>query len=289
MRYLTIALIMVINGAPGVLAQAAAPPTFDVVSVKRAPGNPLGPVTSGVSDRPDGGITATRVSVTTLINRAYRLEVAGLPDWATSERFDVIATANRQGATGEERSAMLKAMLADRFKLLAHVEEREYGTYDLVLARADGRLGRGLKRIETDCAAVSAEREAARTAALAAGLPPPDVPRPGPTGPLPPCFLRNYSGRVDGQVVMDNLASMLNIATRPAQVVNKTGLSGSYEIAMEFDPTPIQSGPVVTPPGVGDKPSVFTALEEQLGLKLVPSRTVRPTLIVDHIELPTEN
>ena len=77
-------------------------------------------------------------------------------------------------------------------------------------------------------------------------------------------------------------------ATRPAQVVNKTGLSGSYEIAMEFDPTPIQSGPAVTPPA-GDKPSVFTALPEQLGLKLVPSRTARPTLVVDRIELPSEN
>ncbi len=226
--------------------------------------------------------------MTTLIGRAYRLEVAGGPAWATNERFDIIATADRKGATAEERSAMLKAMLADRFKLLVHVEDREYATYDLVLAHEDGRLGPGLKRIETDCAAVIAERGAARTAALAAGVPPPDVPRPGPTGPLPPCFLRNYAGRVDGQVGLDDLATMLNFATRPAMVVNKTGLSGSYEIAMEFDPTPVQSGPAVTPPA-GEKPSVFTALQEQLGLKLVPSRTARPTVIVDRVERPTEN
>jgi uncharacterized protein (TIGR03435 family) len=289
MRHVAIAVILVVTVAPDVLAQAAAPPTFDVVSIKRAPENPSGPVTIGVTDRPDGGLTATRVLVTTLIGRAYRLEVAGAPDWVTNEPFDVIATADRKGATGEERSAMLKAMLADRFKLLAHVEEREYATYDLVLAREDGRLGPGLKRIDTDCAAVIAERAAARTAALAAGLPPPDVPRPGPTGPLPACFLRNYAGRVDGQVVLDNLAAMLNFATRPLQVVNKTGLSGSYEIAMEFDPTPVQSGPALTPPSAGDKPSVFTALQEQLGLKLVPSRTLRPTLVVDRLERPTEN
>lgn len=292
MRHAVLAAVLAVVVSTDGLAQAPAPSAglaFDVVSIKRASENPSGPVTSGVSDRPDGGITATRVPVTTLINRAYRLETAGLPAWATNERFDVIATADRKGATAEERSAMLKAMLADRFKLLAHVENREYATYDLVLAREDGRLGPGLKRIEADCAAVNAEREAARMVALAAGVPPPDVPRPGPTGPLPPCFLRNYFGRVEGQVIMDSLASMLNFATRPAQVVNKTGLSGSYEIAMEFDPTPIQSGPTVTPPAAGDKPSVFTALQEQLGLKLVPSRTARPTLIVDRIERPTEN
>ena len=289
MRYPAIALILVVVVAPEVLAQVATPPTYDVVSIKRAPENLSGPVTSGVIDRPDGGITATRVAVTTLINRAYRIEVAGLPGWATSERFDVIATANLKGATGEERSAMLKAMLADRFKLQAHVEDREYATFDLVLAREDGRLGPGLKRIDTDCPAVIAEREAARTAALAAGGPPPDVPRPGATGPLPPCFLRNYAGRVDGQVTLDNLAAMLNIATRPLQVANKTGLSGSYEIAMDFDPTPVQSGPVVAPPAAGDKPSVFTAVQEQLGLRLVPSRTKRSTLIVDRIEPPSEN
>jgi bla regulator protein BlaR1 len=90
-------------------------------------------------------------------------------------------------------------------------------------------------------------------------------------------------------VTLDNLAAMLNIATRPLQVANKTGLSGSYEIAMDFDPTPVQSGPVVAPPAAGDKPSVFTAVQEQLGLKLVPSRTKRSTLVVDRIEPPSEN
>jgi uncharacterized protein (TIGR03435 family) len=288
-----VALSVLVAAAVEVRAQApaqpAAPgPTFDVVSIRRAPENPGGPVTIGVTDRPDGGLTATRVLVTTLIGRAYRLEVAGVPDWAAKEQFDVIATANLKGATGEERSAMLKAMLADRFKLLAHVEDREYDTYDLVLARDDGRLGTGLKRIEADCAAVNAERTAARNAAIAAGGPPPEPPRPGPTGPLPPCFLRTYFGRMDGQATLDDLATALRFTTR-SQVINKTGLSGSYEIAMEFDPTPIPSGPQVTPPALGDKPSPFTALQEQLGLKLVPSRTARPTLVVDRLERPTEN
>ena len=184
---------------------------------------------------------------------------------------------------------MLRAMLADRFKLVAHVENREYDTYDLVLAREDGRLGSGLKRLDIDCAALQAERAAARTAALAAGVPPPELPRPGPTGPLPPCFFRIYFGRVDGQATLDTLATALLMTTRPRQIVNKTGLTGSYEMAMEFDPTPLQSGPQVTPSAPDSKPSLFAALQDQLGLKLVPSRSTRPTLVVDRIERPTEN
>ena len=261
----------------------AARPTFDVVSIKPN----IGGTSFGSQDRPDGGVTITNASVSSLLSRAYRLDVAGLPDWAAKERFDVIATASRKGATREDRDAMLRAMLADRFKLLAHVEDREYDTYDLVLAREDGRLGPGLKRIEADCVAVNAEREAARTAALAAGVPPPD--RPGPTGPLPPCFLRTYFGLMEGQATLDSVIMGVRFATGPRAIVDKTGLSGSYEIRMEFDPRPIPSGPEVTPPETGGKPSVFTALPEQLGLKLVPSRTVRQTLVIDRLERPTEN
>jgi uncharacterized protein (TIGR03435 family) len=284
----TVLMVIVATATVCLLAQAPASslqsPTFDVVSIK--------PNTSGGfgnTARPDGGLTLINVPVTTLLTRAYGIDVGELPEWATKERFDVLATASRPGATRQERDAMLRAMLADRFKLLAHVEEREYDTYDLVLARDDGRLGPGLKRVDADCAVVVAEREAATSAALAAGLPPPSTPRVGPTDPLPPCFLRIYFGRMEGQVTMDILARALLITTRPRQVVNKTGLSGSYQVAMEFDDRPLQSGPALTPPEPGSKPSLLTALPEQLGLKLVPSRTIRPTLIVDRIERPTEN
>jgi uncharacterized protein (TIGR03435 family) len=258
-------------------------PTFDVVSIKPNTGGG----SSSRQGRPDGGVTMINVPVTALLSRAYRLDVAGLPEWATKERFDVIATTNRKGVTSEEGDAMLRTMLADRFKLLAHVEDREYDTYDLVLAREDGRLGPGLKPIDADCVAVNAEREAARTAAIAAGVPPPD--RPGPTGPLPPCFLRTYFGLMEGQATLDSVMMGVRVTTGPRVIVDKTGLSGSYEIRMEFDPRPVQSGPEVTPPDPGGKPTVFTALQEQLGLKLVPSRMVRPTLIVDRLERPTEN
>jgi uncharacterized protein (TIGR03435 family) len=277
----------------GVRAQAPATPprepAFDVVSIKP---NQAGGF--GLEERPDGGVTMINVPVTTLLARAYRLEVdlTALPEWATQERFDVQATASRKGATREERDAMVRAMLADRFKLVAHIEDREYDTYDLVLAREDGRLGPGLKKVDVDCVAVQAEREAARVAALAAGLPPPTPV--GRTGPLPPCFLRSVAdrqnaARMEGQTTMDNFAAALQFTTRPRQVVNKTGLTGSFELTLDFDATPMQSGPALAPPAPGSQPALFTALQEQLGLRLVSSRTRRPTVIVDRIERPTEN
>jgi uncharacterized protein (TIGR03435 family) len=143
--------------------------------------------------------------------------------------------------------------------------------------------------VDADCAAAEAERTAAVNSALDAGLPLPATPRIGPTDPLPPCFLRIYFGRMEGQLTMDILARALQITTRPRQVVNKTGLSGSYQVSMEFDDRPLQSGPPLAPPEPGSKPSLLTALPEQLGLRLVPWRTTRPTLIVDRLERPTEN
>lgn len=297
MRIVRTAVGALFVAVPSVVALAQAPdpaadgPRFDVVSIRQNTGGG-----SGIQDRPDGGLTMINVPVATLIARAYRLEVdlASLPGWAADARFDVAATANRKGATREERDAMLRAVLADRFQLRAHVEDREYDTYDLVLAREDGRLGPGLTRVEADCAAVTAEREAARSAALEAGLPPPPLPSIGPTGPLPPCFLRTYAdrqfvGRMEGQATLDSVVTALLFTTRPRRVVNKTGLPGSYQIAMEFDATPIQNGPIVVPPAPDSKPSLFTALQDQLGLKLVPSRTSRPTVVVDRIERPSQN
>ena len=154
-------------------------PTFDVVSIKRntaeTGGRPLG---SSINQRPDGGITMTNLPVSTLISREYLtfapVDMVGLPSWAMSERYNVSATSSLSQATLEDRAAMLRAMLADRFKLVAHVEKREQQVFDLVLARGDGRLGSGIKPVDIDCARINAER----TAQAAAGSPPFPAPIP---------------------------------------------------------------------------------------------------------------
>src|SRR5262245_52638422 len=173
-------------------------PAFDVVSIKRNQ-TPLTPgVNQAFIQRPDGGFTQTRVPISSLIGRAYSvapIDMVGLPDWAMREYYDVSATSSLPTATAEDRIAMMRAMLADRVKLLVHVENREQPVYDLVLARSDGRLGAGLTPIDTDCAAKLAAERAAAEGALQAGTPSPSS-RPGMpdfNAPPPPCTLRTVA------------------------------------------------------------------------------------------------
>ena len=296
---------MIVAATAGVFAQAG--PTFDVVSIKRhiqQPG-PLG-FNSTQNQRPDGGFTMTNVRIAMLIYRAYpeasSFEAVGLPGWVTSDGYDVSATSTLTQATAEDRVAMLRAMLADRFKLVAHVERREHPVFDLVVAREDGKLGDGLTKIDADCAAVAAQRtaEAARSGPLAAPPQLQDF-----KVPPPPCFLRTIGaplrdrfgdgqGRagdlMEGEVTMDGLAMALRMSAGRT-VVDKTGLAGSYRVRMNFDSRPARLGSP-TAPDAADAvaiPSVFSAVREQLGLKLESSKTLRDTLIIDRLERPTEN
>jgi uncharacterized protein (TIGR03435 family) len=275
-------------------------PTFEVVSIKR---NTAGIFSSNtVNQRPDGGFTMTNFPAGTFIARAYPptipADIVGLPGWAMSERYDVSATSSLSRATAEDRIAMLRGMLADRFKLAVHFEKREQPAYDLVLARSDGGLGPGLTRIDADCDAKVAADRAAAEAALAAGTPPPPLQRPDFTAPPPPCTLRsvgvdprNPQNRVgdllEGEASMASLASFLRL---PAgrQVVDKTGLKGSYRVRMTIDMWASRRGPEVAPsPDAG--PSIFTGIQEQLGLSLKASRVERDTLVIDRLEHPSEN
>lgn len=268
-------------------AQSSAPagPTFDVVSIKRNTTNALG--SNGSSQRPDGGFTLLNVPVTTLIGRAYPVGVpadyVGLPAWASTDRYDVSTTSPLTNPTQEQRAAMMQAMLADRFRLLVHVDNREQQVYDLVLSRSDGRLGPGIKPSEYDCAAVQAAQRAAAEAASAAGR----VQAPTPFDPnVPrPCVTRMSGDQMEGDMTTATLATFL----RPSAgrfVVDRTGLTGSYRVTLTFDRMAGSRGPSTD---ASATPSVFTAVQEQLGMKLEPSSATRQTLIIDRLERPTEN
>ncbi len=282
-------------------ASPTAGPTFDVVSVKRTTqtgsfGQPLNP---GIRLRPDGGITMTNVPVALIISRAYPSAgprpLVGLPAWATTERYDVAATSTLPSATAEQHQAMLRAMLADRFQLQTHTEQRTEDAYDLVLSRADGRLGSGMARIDADCGAAVAARIAAFEAARDSGEPPP---RPDLTAPPESCTIRMVGAPprggtgirgnlLEGETTMANLAQMLRLPAGRT-VVDKTGLTGSYRVSMTFDMMALRQPPSVEPTPDAP-PSVLTALPEQLGLKLQPSKAEGDVLVIDRIERPSEN
>ncbi len=268
-------------------------PTFDVVSVKRhvtpADAGPAQRLSATVQQRPDGGLTMLNVPAMTLVARAYStapVDMVGLPDWARSESYDLIATASLSNPTPEQRAAMVRAVLVDRFKLAAHLENRETPVYELVVARNDKKLGPSIKPSEADCIAKAA---ADRAAAEATGKPVP--PPPGVfdrNAPPPPCSMRMDGDRMEGDATMENLARLL----RPSagrQVVDKTGLAGSYRLILTFDRMAGLRGPQTGEPTPGAAPSVFTAVQEQLGLKLDSSKAMLETLVIDRLERPTEN
>lgn len=281
-----IVMLLVMTSAV-VLAQA---PTeslrFEVVSIKLNTSNALG--STGSSERPDGGFTLLNIPMMTLIGRAQfpaiaPVDMVGLPEWTQRERYDVSTRSPlSRPATPEERATMIAGMLADRTKLMTHVEKRQLPVYDLVLAREDRRPGPGLKPSEIDCVA----KAAADAAAVAAGTPPPPRTIPNLNAPPPPCSGLFVTNGAEGDTTMENLARFLRAsAGRP--VVDKTGLKGSYRIKVQFDRA-LGGAPDIAP--VPDAPpSVFAALPAQLGLKLESSTAERAVLVIDRVEKPTEN
>jgi uncharacterized protein (TIGR03435 family) len=190
---------------------------------------------------------------------------------------------------------MIRALLADRFKLVVHNETKEMPIYALVLARSDGKLGPQLKVSETDCAAMmAAGRGRGRGPAM---MPPPGPPQPGaPPPPPPPCGIRIGPGNmgVGGSPMTQVATTLSQFAGRI--VMDKTGLTGNYDFTLMWTPDqmpqrppgapePLINGVPIDPNG----PSLFTAIQEQLGLKLDSQRGQVTVLVIDRAEHPTEN
>ncbi len=249
-------------------------PAFDVVSIRRNSGAPM-----NASLRPDGSLALVSVTAGLLVTIAYPTipasAIIGMPDWARSdsERYDVMATVVRDRAnpTEAQRQGMLRGLLAERFRFVARIETREQPAYALVLARGDSRLGPGLKPSDCDPDAT------ALTAAAAPGSP-----RPCSFGFA--TTVATGSQKLEGDITMAVLASMLRTrAGRP--VVEKTGLSGTYRVVMEF--MPVQALPTTS--DASGPPLLFTAIQEQLGLRLESTRAPADALVIERMERPTEN
>jgi len=173
---------------------------------------------------------------------------------------------------------MLRTLLADRFKLVMHKETKELPIFELVLARQDGKLGPQLRPAAVDCATLAAAR---------GGTPPGSS---GPSGPNP-CFLNiNPVSIRGGGVTMSALAGLLVGATQRL-VIDRTGLTGNWDLDVKYTPDKSQIPPGVEPPVPIDwnGPSLFTAIEEQLGLKLRPVRGPVEVLVIDSVQQPTPN
>ena len=260
-----------------------------------------------------GRFTANNVTLRMLIRNAYQLQdfqISGGPGWLNSDRYDIVAKidASVQEEMNAARGAgpgpipgqgpnplqlMIRSLLAERFKLVVHTETKDSPIYALVMARSDGRLGPDLKKSDTDCAALMA---AARGRGPGRGMPPPGPPQPG---ERVPCGIRIGPGNMAvGGATLAQFANSLGMFAGRV-VLDRTGLMGNYDFNLTWTPDQMPQRAPGTPAdqpirfnGIDidpNGPSIFTAVQEQLGLKLDSQRGPVEMLVIDRAEKPVEN
>jgi uncharacterized protein (TIGR03435 family) len=241
--------------------------SFDVASVKPHPQSGDGSIRVTMGGGPGtsdpGRLNYENVSLKAVLGKAFDVKSYQLttPDWADSERFDITAKIP-QGTTKEQFGVMLQNLLVERFKLTYHRDKKDLPAYVLVA----GKNGPKMKVSEAPAAG-----------GMSMGM------RPGKA-------TMNASG-----MTMTQLVEMLaNQVDRP--IVDGTGLTGKYDFTLEFAPEmrnmpsmPMMAGGGPVTEGES-APSLFTAVQEQLGLRLEPKKAALDLIVVDHLEkTPTEN
>jgi uncharacterized protein (TIGR03435 family) len=248
-------------------AQTAEKPLdFDVVSVKQNFSNDLWSFSA-----PGDGLSYHNYPLFYLViysNDYHRPDsVFGLPQWTRTTNYDVVAKvaqtdlAKYHSLTKEERGAMFQRVLADRFKLSFHKEMREMPVYELIVAKS------GLKMKESDPSATSELKTKYGQNIL---------------------FVSSGELWSEGGKIGD-LALMLSTGKVDRQVVDRTGLHGTYDFKLRFAPAPTTSSETDSQPSVDSEPDIQDALLQQLGLELRPAKAPIECFVVDHIEKPSPN
>lgn len=245
---------------------SAQSPRFDVASVK--------PHTSAEESVrwtfENGRFTGTNVTLRMLISTAYGplqqplpdFLITGAPGWIAAERFDVTGTA----APGAELPQLLRSLVEERFALRSHFEKRDVPIYALTVARADRGLGPMMRKTDRDCAAIAAGER---------------------------CGGQIFPGKVSARgitmtQIVSGLARLMPNVGRP--VVDRTALSGTFDIDLTWTPDQPSANAMPgmpTPPIDPNGPSLVTALQEQLGLKLESQRGEVDALVIDAVSRPT--
>jgi uncharacterized protein (TIGR03435 family) len=304
---LGMAPITVTRAMPQTQATVATAPRlrFETVSLKRNQGDdkPIMYFTGDAGGKPGVGadgrvqwMTATNLTARFLLWNAYSLELRGddradlhqidnAPDWIDSDRFDLVAKAASL-STADEMHEMTQSLLAERFKLVAHVESKDFPIYALVSSRSDGNLGPRMVPSQIDCTSM--------------------------VGASSPCGLSGTSGRLVGRgVTMAQLIKALpnhligggHRVFIGRRLIDGTGLSGPFDFTVEWTPdtisrehfAPSDAAPQLSQyrefpfPVESKAPNFVKALHEQLGLMLETRWTPEPVLVIDQIDRPFEN
>jgi uncharacterized protein (TIGR03435 family) len=241
---------------PGLLiADTPAAPAFEVATIKLAKPDTPGPLI-GISA---GRLTLTGFTLKELMVYGYWIhssQVLGAPGWVDSEKFDIVAKPEGSPVPEEQLRKMLQALLSDRFQLKYHREMKQLPAYALTLGKNGSRMK-------------------ART--------------PGDGGPG---FRLVFQGaRLPGRnASMAQLAFVLQAVVMDRPVIDKTGLMGNFDFDLSWSPTEAQfGGRGGNMPADPDSPDIFTAVQEQLGLKLESQKDPVDVLMIDYAEKPSPN
>ena len=281
---LSLLALTTLAASPEPAGQLSTPPTltdlpaFDVVSVKA---NRSNSENQSMRLLPGGRAVVTNTPLRRLILTAYELfpqQLFGGPGWVDSDRFDIVAQSSEElgpsipGGPPGRAQQMLQRLLAERFKLAVHTETREQPVYELTIASTDGRLGPRISPAKIDCMALMIANGRGE-------------------GPMPPpsqCGGSGTSGRISmrGAIIPMFVRDLSRLTGRV--VKDRTGLTGGFDFNLEFAPESGAASETSAPAG-NAAASLFTALEEQLGLKLRSTRAMVDVVVIDRVEYPTEN
>lgn len=240
---------------------ANASPSFEVVTIK--PSNP-DDQRKGIIVGPDGLLKAFNNSLADLISFTYGVQqkqLVGASGWMATEKYDVVGKPDGQGAPSDKQwKEMLQKMLADRFQLKFHHDRKELSVYVLGVAKSGPKLTKS-------------------------GADP---------NSLPALFFRGYGQLVVRNATIGDFSGLIlqgSVLDRP--VLDQTGISEKYDFTLDWMPDdsqfPMFGGKLPPAPEGFSAPNLYTALQEQLGLKLEATKAPADVLVIDHVEKPSAN
>jgi uncharacterized protein (TIGR03435 family) len=254
------AAVLMSNASIAIHAQTAAPaqPRFDVATIRTS--DPSAGHGMSLNARGDS-LTGHNITLNMLIRTAYGLnddQISGGPDWVASRRFDINAKADTPmdpNLKPEEAQAvqrqMFQQLLADRFHLQVHHATKEMPGYQLTIGK------NGTRGLQSDSGSERA--------------------------------LTVTDGKLKASAVsMDDLAMVLGQRVIQSPVQNATGLAGTFNIELKWDPAQTRAA-AAADAATDNGPSIFVALQQQLGLRLEPHKTTADAIVIDSAQMPQEN